>query len=236
MGGEKQRDINPVASCFCPHSPALPQQRFPASAPEELRGAVRTGQNRPEPAVTHLRQPRAPLTQTPSPAAAPGTCSCPKSCLGLSEGGSEAALDSRNIEAPGSGWGVAFSRRDTAPGAASPLTPAGQEAERTPVRMAQLPFGSRGAPGGAPGELPRWSHSGDELPPTPSIPGQDGGPQHGGLGLWTVWEAAASIATSSCLSHLEKESAGPGEERDEGKPEEQCTRSTHKGKSSLKIV
>ncbi|XP_068053263.1 phytanoyl-CoA hydroxylase-interacting protein-like isoform X1 [Anomalospiza imberbis] len=97
--------------------------------------------------------------------------------------------------------------------------------------MSQLPFGSRGAPGRLLGRYPGWGHFSDELSPPPAFPGQDGVLQQCGLGLWTVWGAAASTAASCCLSHLEKESVGPGEQS-RAKQEEQCTRSTHKGNKS----
>lgn len=147
LGGEKRREMSPVATCFCPLASLCPhscaQQRFlPQALRWHLRGSegqqepARTGQNRLEPAVPHLRQPHSPLTQTLGPTAVP------RSRLGLAEACSEAALDSSDIEDTARGQGVPFIPRETTPGAASPLSPAGQRAEHTQVRMAQLPCGS----------------------------------------------------------------------------------------------
>lgn len=204
-----------VAHCLCPPQPLFSPLLVPSSVfpPQLLRGSegqqepAGTGQNRPWPTwgspALPSRRPSAPLPPQ-GPAAAPKpTLACPRCVQKWS-------------------W-TAWTQKTLPVVRVSPSAKEGRPLGLplpSHLRAGELGTHRWGWPSchlgdevhleGLLGSYPGLGPFSGELPLSPSFPEQDGVPHH--LGLWTVWEAAVSIAPSCCLSHPEKENAGSGEQ------------------------
>lgn len=226
-GKEVLPPVSPPSASLCP----------PHRAPSSVSRLSPGSRNQPEPARTSRDPPEA---APRSPHADPRPQCCPRDPLlaQIPAGPVQGVFPGTQETLPVSGVTLGT---EMPPGLRLPsrLRPRSwaHTGERIPTQLStsQLPSESQSAPGGAPGELPTLGLFWWWAAPTPFFPWAGWGSSACGLGLWAVWEAAASIAVSCCLSHLEKESVGPGEPS-KAKQEEQCAQSTHGGKSSLKIV